>query len=336
MIKHEHRSPLHYEQVCRLIDAAPEGNGEYIPAMRAGLDGGRDRAPGKKSAECVVYRVLSEQIGGFLPGGFTVLCGATGTGKTTLLANIACDFLVQKLPFFVASVEIGHGNFAARMLSVLSGEEIPDYFETMEERLAYEANVLKHLSFNGGIFSPYDSRVDHRHLLTDIWMAHKEHGVKVALMDNLNYMMEVTSAENQVIAMDKVIHDMVVFAKRTGIHLLMVLHPKKTMNGRVETEFDVKGSSTAVQEAGLVLLWNRLENSEHAPQGENPSWCRELKLAKCRARGRNAGARIIYSMREGSELLFERGLISCPANSAPALPPKFPTMSERRLPREES
>ena len=309
MQKNDYPSPVFLAHVNDLLDAPPAelSRGVYQTSKLAGLGAAADRAKAYDSIEPKLYPIFSKLTGGFLPGGFTVFCGATGTGKTTFLANLACDFAANKIPYFVASVEIGQGNFAAKMISIFTNSNVPDNFASLEEQEAFEAQVIKHLGFRDAPFSIRDSRVNHRHLLADIFMAHKEHGIKIALLDNLHYMMEVVDEQKQIAEMDRVIHDLVVFAKRTGVHLLMVLHPRKTQSGRVETEFDIKGSSTAVQEAGLVLLWNRLEKPEHTPIGENSNWCRELKIAKIRYRGRSAGKRIIFSMKDISEMLIEHG-----------------------------
>jgi hypothetical protein len=83
------------------------------------------------------------------------------------------------------------------------------------------------------------------------------------------------------------------FCKRIDMHVIMVMHPKKTDNGRVESEFDIKGSSTAVQEAHNVFLFNRpsLEDQKIGFDRQNH---RELKIAKMRRRGKYVGRRLMF------------------------------------------
>jgi hypothetical protein len=78
----------------------------------------------------------------------------------------------------------------------------------------------------------------------------------------------------------------------------MIMHPKKTEHGRVESEFDIKGSSTAVQEAHNVFLFNR-PGADLLEQEIAKPFDREIKIAKMRRRGRAVGARVILKSVQG-------------------------------------
>jgi hypothetical protein len=65
----------------------------------------------------------SQIIGGFRPNEFSILCGATGTGKTTLIANWSASWLKQGVPHFVASVETGRTDFVKRVMSAMVDED---------------------------------------------------------------------------------------------------------------------------------------------------------------------------------------------------------------------
>ena len=134
--------------------------------------------------------------------------------------------------------------------------------------------------------------------MADIAASVKLHGSKIAIIDNLNFFLEVTSQQNAVIEMDRVIHELIIFCKQVPIHVIMVMHPKKTDGGRVESEFDIKGSSTAVQEAHNVLLWNR-PHPDLIKMGRASEGDRELKLAKMRRRGRYVHRRLIIKAKNG-------------------------------------
>jgi hypothetical protein len=128
----------------------------------------------------------------------------------------------------------------------------------------------------------------------------------VAFIDNLNFFLEASSGERQNEVMDKVTHDLIIFSKSHDIHIVMVMHPKKTEDGRVESEFDIKGSSTAVQEAHNVFLFNR-PSTEMIEGSYATKFDRELKIAKMRRKGRAVGARII--LRGINGVRYEEGLV---------------------------
>jgi hypothetical protein len=85
----------------------------------------------------------------------------------------------------------------------------------------------------------------------------------------------------------------------------MVMHPKKTVDSRIESEFDIKGSSTAVQEAHNVFLWNRPNKKDLETNFRHPS-DRELKIAKMRRRGKYVGKTILMTSPNFGASLIEK------------------------------
>ena len=238
---------------------------------------------------------------------FTIFCGPTGVGKTTWLANLAAHLAAAQVPLFIASVEVGSSDFIRKMLSVLTGKNVNGLSTAAMNQLQEEHRIVFKTGMH--VFTIYDSRVKHERILADTLVAHETCGTQVGIYDNLNFMTEVTRAQDSILTMDKAVHEFVVFHKKVRMHSFMVMHPKKTEHGRVESEFDIKGSSTAVQEAANVLLFNRLAKDSHAPENAIASYCRELKFAKVRKNGRSVGARIIYSLFGESDRLDEVDLL---------------------------
>jgi archaellum biogenesis ATPase FlaH len=274
---------------------------------------GEDR-PGEKIPG---WDLLNKFLNGFPPNEFTILCGPTGTGKTTLLTSWGLALLAGSVPIYVASVEIGKNEFLKKMISGAIGKNFYDVKK--EEKEKYTKAAIAAVGSKNSVLGNYDSRVGHLDLLADILCAHEEKGTRIALLDNLNFMMEVKSSQDQLIAMDRTVHDFVIFCKKVPIHVVMVMHPRKTENGRVISEFDVKGSSTSVQEAANVLLFNRVEQDRDINAGKDTNhktkeelWTernrtRELKIAKSRFNGDTVGKTILLRRAEKSEVLFEYG-----------------------------
>lgn len=236
---------------------------------------------------------FTKATGGLRSREFTILCGATGTGKTTFLANLSFQLLMQKTKHFVASVETGATDFVKRVMSAMLEEDVNTGDPLSFERIVEIKQNWDHLLHTEHLMlSLYDNRISLDSLLRELEIAHGVHGCQVAMLDNLNFFMEMTSEKNAVVEMDRTIHEIIMFCKKIDMHVIMVMHPKKTMNGRVESEFDIKGSSTAVQEAHNVLLFNRTADED---QSRYPSQrFRELKFAKLRRRGNHVGRRIMF------------------------------------------
>lgn len=245
------------------------------------------------------FPILQRSAGGLRPREFSILCGATGAGKTTFLANLSAGLLANDVPHFVASVETGPEDYLLRVLSAASGIDI-NHGDPVKEDIVEKIHAdHNRLVTKGNLnLSLYENRFSVDTLKADILWHVKEKGCKIAMVDNLNFFMEVTRASDTIVEMDRVIHDLIIFCKTVDVHVIMVMHPKKTEHGRVESEFDIKGSSTAVQEAHNVFLFNRPSKSMIDAGVAEPS-DRELKIAKMRRRGLAVGQSIILRQING-------------------------------------
>lgn len=247
---------------------------------------------------------LSKATGGLRKNGFSVICGPTGCGKTTLLANMWVQFTSAGLAVFTAPVENGKEDFIDMAASIVSRKSRLDL-----TRHDWEEIKLKYMptffADRRNVFSNHESRVSHLDLLTDIYHAHMTKGTQIALCDNWQFMLDVKRGGDLNFESDKALHECVVFTKHVPVHIFMVMHPKKTEGGRVESEFDIKGSSTAVQEAHNIWLFNRLKDEKDAPPLSVADFCREIKVAKARYNGRSVGSKIVYTLDPVCELYSE-------------------------------
>jgi len=181
-----------------------------------------------------------------------------------------------------------------RVMSVLIGRDINTGEVISADDLTHiHSRYSAYLESDTIEFSLYDNRISVEQLKSDIsFMVNK--GCKIAFIDNLNFFMEVTRSSESIVEMDRVIHELIIFCKRVDVHIVMVMHPKKTLDGRVESEFDIKGSFTAVQEAHNVFLLNRPKLEDIEKKGRN-KFERDLKIAKMRRRGVFVGNTVIFS-----------------------------------------
>lgn len=238
---------------------------------------------------------FNECTGGFRSNEFSILCGSTGSGKTSLLSNFSAELILNKTKHFVMSVETGHLDYLARVVSVLVDEDLNTGDPIPKEKLLRIGVNQNEKLFSELIeFSLYDNRVPLEELLLDLKWA-VENKCKIAFIDNLNFFMEITSDKNWVIEMDRVTHEIIMFCKRNPIHIVMVMHPKKTQQGtRVLSEWDIKGSSTACQEAHQIFLWNR-PDPELIKNRTAKNTDRELLIAKMRRRGKYVGRTLVFN-----------------------------------------
>lgn len=242
-----------------------------------------------------MFSQLEHITGGLRPYEFTLLSGQTGAGKTTLLANLSHDLIMSGTPHLVASVETGHVDFMVRVMSAMAGRDWNSGKAVDFEDIKLFQKEHPELTGEGHLFlSLYQNRLSVERLMHDLAWNYREHGTKVAILDNLNFFLEITDAANANREMDRVIHELVIFAKNVPMHLILVVHPKKTDNNRVESTDDIRGSILASQEAHNILVWNR-PHPDRVKRGVLQDTDRELTILKMRRRGRYVGHTLVFS-----------------------------------------
>jgi archaellum biogenesis ATPase FlaH len=244
--------------------------------------------------------VFNEMTGGFRKNEFSILCGSTGSGKTTFCANLSADLIEQGVPHFVASVETGATDFINRVLSVFAEQDLNHGDPIPKDRLqAIHSRFGKNFENSSLELSLYDNRIPHTELIATLAWQAKYNGCKVAILDNLNFFLDVTRSSEALIEMDRVIHDLIIFCKQVPMHVIMIMHPRKTDEGRIESENDIKGSSTANPEAHNIFLWNR-PHPDAIERGIAEPHDRELLIAKMRRRGKYVRQRLLFRTMDGT------------------------------------
>ncbi len=239
------------------------------------------------------FRDTNILFGGFREKEYTILCGPTGCGKTTLLSNWSKSLCMGDTRHVVFSVETGETDYVKRIMSAFvgrdmnTGDSIPtDIIRKFDEDHGrYFRGDLMHLGL-------YDRHIKAERLIQELEWHRVEKRCKIAFVDNMNYLLNITDEKSERGETDRVTRLLIDYSKKSSMHIVMVMHPRKTEHGRVEHEFDIKGSSTAPQEANNVLLFNPPSladvKAERAAYGN-----RELKFQKMRRRGFHVGKRLI-------------------------------------------
>lgn len=255
------------------------------------------------------WKKFSDFTGGLRMYEFTIFCGATGAGKTQFLANLMVHLTRQGVKVFCAPVETGPTDVARRMISAVSGIDVndgdPHEFNRFKPAISNNLEMMSNT-----FFSTYDNRVDVQEMVQNLKYLNEKEGVQVAILDNLNFFLKPTNSADMILEMDTAVHEFVMLAKKIPIHIFLVMHPRKTEQGKLTSEFDIKGSSTAVQEASNILIMNKLNADEFEftttasgkripdSSGLNP-WTREFVFKKIRKRGKHVNQKFYMNFDSG-------------------------------------
>jgi len=250
---------------------------------------GADMMAPQKGLTLSWWPALTELCGGLRPNELSLICAPTGAGKTQLLANISAQMIEQDIPQFCAPIETGDVDYVKRVISALEQKDFNDGRSIDLARWKMIASRrLQQFENAKMIISSHENRVSVSEMINTLKYLHQEFKIRIAVLDNLNFFLDVVSSQMEKAEMDNAVHEFVILAKKLPIHIILVVHPRKTDGGRVVSEFDIKGSSTAVQECSNVLLFNR-PSQEHMDKEDKRFTDREVVFRKLRKRGSNVG-----------------------------------------------
>lgn len=268
------------------------------PIIDVYLEALKDAAMPPTGMRVASMPTFDHMLGGFRPREYTIFCAPTGSGKTQWLSCLSANFLKAGHKHFVMSVETGHTDYVQRIMSAMdgfqynSGEPVP-----LERLEAFDARFGSFFKTNLAWLGLYENRVPVDELV-NILTKMCAMGYPLAIIDNLNFFMEPQNQRDSIFEMDRVVHELIMLCKRIDIHIIMVQHPKKSETTRITNEFDIKGSSTAVQEAHNILFLNRPDPKD-IEDGERSYTDREMLFVKLRRRGQFVGKSMWFKFNNG-------------------------------------
>jgi replicative DNA helicase len=246
------------------------------------------------------WQNFSDALGGLRPGEFSLLCAPSGVGKTHFIAAMSIQLCLAKRPHFVAPVETGDTDFIARQWSVLSKTNLNSgdpQNELFLNRVLKETKPVFELTTQN--IASYRDKVPLKEMTDMIRYQRERYNIEVALLDNLDFFMHVSDERQKNQEMDKAIHVLRILAEEIGVHIFLIVHPKKAgKGGRVESEEDIRGSSSAYQWASNVFLYNPPKEEELKDNARTP-FHRELMIRKCRKRGWLRGVSFWFVYEDG-------------------------------------
>jgi twinkle protein len=195
---------------------------------------------------------------GLRPGELTVFTGSTGCGKTTVLSQLSLDFASQNVRTLWGSFEIRNSRLIKKMMHQYAGEDGLHKDNFREVLGSFKLLPLYFLDFFGStpleIVGP---------ILAE---AHEKLGVQHIILDNLQFMLsgQDSGVGDKYDLMDKTVAAVRNLCNKLPVHVTLVIHPRKELDGTHLGISSIYGSAKATQEAdNIVILQKDLENNRY-------------------------------------------------------------------------
>ncbi|MBQ1209156.1 MAG: AAA family ATPase, partial [Bacteroidales bacterium] len=217
---------------------------------------------------------LDESIGGFCSGELSVWTGRRGSGKSTLVGQTLLEAIDQGHSVCAYSGELSAARFKQWISQQAAGPEyLIEKKDLLSGKIVYTvpADIQRQIdTWWQGRFFLYDNAAGSNEdsILALFELAARNNYCSVFMVDNLMSTRFNVSKDNDYYrAQSNFTGRLVDFAKRFGVHVHLVVHPRKTEAGRRLEADDVGGSGDVTNRADNVFSVQRLDANTAAENG---------------------------------------------------------------------
>lgn len=236
---------------------------------------------------------IDRLLGGMYYGQVILLTGKRGDGKSTFMGQIAVAALEQGKNIFAYSGELQDYFFKRWLDMQAAGSRNIIQNERDEEThyLLTNSTIEKINDWYRGRAFIYDNNIveddELEDLLKTIEKAVMQYGINLVCIDNLMTALDVSMKEDLYRAQSKFVNKLCKLAKKQGIVVILVAHPRKNSFGSDEND-SVSGTADITNRVDVVMTYKR---GKDIPEDE-----RELLISKNRLTGRltKEGIRLYY------------------------------------------
>lgn len=204
----------------------------------------------------------------FYMGSTTILTGAPGSGKTSLLSTIICQSVDQGFPCFVYSGELSNPSLKSWVDFCFAGRFGLNEYDK-------PGGAGKYYRVQSGTFDKinqhykqqiylYKDSIDQKvsSLMNTAESVVRKFGVKTLIFDNMTSVDLESTDDNKWQKQEEFVRNIVAFSQRWGVCCIVVLHPKKMDSNRRMSLYDLSGVSASINLAHRVLSLYRVTKKE--------------------------------------------------------------------------
>lgn len=207
---------------------------------------------------------LDRLLGGYYFGQLVLLTGERGNGKSTLAGMIAIRSLQAGFPVFFYSGELEDWYFRNWFDRQVAGRNYITSTQSENGFVDYSVKdeFIPYISkwYDGKAYL-YNNRAsiedgEGADVIETIESSVKQYGCQTIIIDNLMTAMSDDTASDYYRLQSEFVRKLADMAKRLGVLIILVAHPRKTGTADIETD-DVSGSGNITNLADVVLCYTR-------------------------------------------------------------------------------
>jgi len=219
---------------------------------------------------------IDEAINELAPGFVTLVTGRSNGGKTTLVRQITTNAIDNDNRVLYVSGEGSDEMFLNKLYENVIGSNIKYYDEVKVNRKIHKEpkpNILKKLQkwhknklfiFNKGLSSLKTTDELFNMLSTEVQI--NNHNLIV--IDNLMSILHVARADEKLEAQADFVQRCCDLSKAEGIHIILVLHPNKSISKGQKMEFEaISGTSDIYNKADIIIAVTRFYDDKNITYG---------------------------------------------------------------------
>ena len=204
---------------------------------------------------------LDSKIMGFMAGQVTIVSGGSGSGKTSILNHFILNAVKRGNRVGVWSGELEEGQFMSWLYQTIAGN---GYIEEIKTRdgVVYQADPRYYDAMDkwlGDKFLLYNNDYGQRwtQLFADIKDCVEVKGANLIFIDNLMAINLDSYDGEKNDRQTSLMNDVKNLAKRTGIHVVLVCHPRKEPGMKLFRKDSISGTADLTNMCDNLLLLHR-------------------------------------------------------------------------------
>lgn len=215
-------------------------------------------------------RPLDRYLMKLFQGTLNIITGINGAGKSSFINQIICQSLEQDKNVFLFSGELPNFQTKNWLNSVLAGQrhiEERHFQDATYYKVRPEAKREIDEFYRGRLYIYEDGRSNRMtDLLKTMEDSVRKYGTKLLILDNLTAINLECSDDNKYNKQSELIMNLIAFAVKFNVIVLLVVHPHKIDTMRRLNKMDVQGISAIIDLAHRIISLYRV--SEKDKQGE--------------------------------------------------------------------